>query len=214
MSDLDLSQALHTCQELAEKYNVNAHILGVDLENEELIFRYRAPKRVSFRTLERELNRHYKRGVKFAQISPRQIAAQIPGCGKCGRPLCCRTYLTKLPTIPTEILTELGLTGPIENYTGSCGRLLCCLAYETDHPEKYFKVSGEQEESLETQEESGGEETLAGRPPAEQSVVTSAIDTANPSAVEEEPAPSAKTKPLQPKQPSYSRQLRKISLKK
>lgn len=154
-------QTLQTARQIAQRTKTPIRLLEVEEKETSLIFYYRAPEQTNFRALERELNRQFKVKIEFREVSNRTLASQIPGCGRCGRPLCCRTWLTTPLHIPTQLVSS-----PLENCLGSCGKLLCCLAYETENPQQYVLKKGE---DVPTVKPSGG-------PPQEQSVVSGVMD--------------------------------------
>jgi len=93
---------------------------------------FSAPDRVDFRELARELAGILKCRVDLRQVGPRDEARLLGGVGKCGRTLCCATWLTMFPEINMGMAKTQDLALNPGKVSGVCGRLLCCLSYEND----------------------------------------------------------------------------------
>ena len=98
-----------------------------------------AEGRVDFRPLLRELGSALHCRVELHQVGDRDVAKLTGGIGRCGRLLCCSTWLTKFETVsirmassPSSGLSERKSVAPISaaGLAGACGRLRCCLRYE------------------------------------------------------------------------------------
>lgn len=74
--------------------------------------------------------------VKFTQIGARDMAMLMGGIGKCGRELCCTTFLKELPSVTLEMARKQYLFSAPEKLSGVCGRLLCCLRFELPYYEE------------------------------------------------------------------------------
>ena len=61
------------------------------------------------------------------------------GYGKCGRPLCCTTWLGKLESISMEMVREQALKVKEVQSSGSWW-LLCCLKYEVGAYKELQKI--------------------------------------------------------------------------
>ena len=104
---------------------------GYSFDGSKVFFLFTADDRVDFRELVKELAKEFKKQVQLHQIGPRDKAKLMGGYGKCGRPLCCTTWLGKLESISMEMVREQALEGKgSSKLSGSCGKLLCCLKYE------------------------------------------------------------------------------------
>lgn len=129
-----------------------------NLEGNHLTIYFKAAERVDFRELVKELNSHFKLRVELRQVGPRDEAKLVGGYGRCGRPLCCATFLSEFAPVSIKMAKQQGLPLNPMKIAGSCGRLLCCLAYEADpsmkvkaKPSSAMDVSAE--EAIETHEE-------------------------------------------------------------
>lgn len=78
--------------------------------------------------LESEFGLH----VDMAQVGPRDEARLVGGLGKCGRTLCCSSWLPFYPDVNMGMAKTQDLSLSPSKVTGLCGRLLCCLSYEND----------------------------------------------------------------------------------
>jgi len=127
------AEALAECGRLIEKLRLPMKLLGTEynLDGSRLTFFFSATERVDFRELVRELNRRFKVRVELRQLGPRDEAKLVGGFGRCGRPLCCMSFLTEFSPVSIKMAKEQNLPLNPLKISGVCGRLLCCLAYET-----------------------------------------------------------------------------------
>ncbi len=91
---------------------------------------FTADHRVDFRALVRDLASAYRARVELRQIGVREEAARIGGIGRCGRELCCSTWLTEPGPVNLGLAKDQNLSLNPAQISGGCGRLLCCLRYE------------------------------------------------------------------------------------
>jgi cell fate regulator YaaT (PSP1 superfamily) len=52
------------------------------------------------------------------------------GLGRCGREICCSSFIEKLETVSIKMAKEQGLSLNPTKISGLCGRLMCCLTFE------------------------------------------------------------------------------------
>lgn len=97
-----------------------------------LICYFTAKERVDFRELIRRISEQYKVRPEMRQIAEREETAHLGGIGPCGRELCCSSWMTHLPPVPSEAARYQGLSLNSTKITGLCGKLKCCLNYELD----------------------------------------------------------------------------------
>lgn len=127
--------ALKACKELIKKMGVDMAIFhaGYSLDGGKVYFVFTADERVDFRDLVKELAKILKKQIHLRQIGPRDKAKLIGGYGRCGRALCCKTFLGRFESINMEMVRDQGLEGKgSSKLSGSCGKLLCCLRYEIE----------------------------------------------------------------------------------
>jgi cell fate regulator YaaT (PSP1 superfamily) len=60
----------------------------------------------------------------------REEAALLGGVGRCGRELCCSTWLPELKPVSLQLAKDQKLSLNPAQISGCCGRLMCCLMYE------------------------------------------------------------------------------------
>ncbi len=97
-----------------------------------LTFNFSANGRVDFRELVRDLARHFGCRIELRQIGPRDEARLLGGLGRCGRPLCCSTWLPQFADVSMTMAKTQDLSLNPEKMSGVCGKLLCCLSYENN----------------------------------------------------------------------------------
>jgi cell fate regulator YaaT (PSP1 superfamily) len=95
-----------------------------------LTLNFSANGRVDFRELVRDLARHFGCRIELRQIGPRDEARLLGGLGRCGRPLCCSTWLPQFADVSMTMAKTQDLSLNPDKVSGVCGKLLCCLAYE------------------------------------------------------------------------------------
>ena len=93
---------------------------------------YESDERVDFRELLRDLSDRLEMRLHLQHVGPREAAAHLGGCGPCGQPLCCATFLDPTPSVNLKLAKEQRLSLTPSKISGACGRLMCCLRYEVD----------------------------------------------------------------------------------
>jgi len=97
-----------------------------------LTFYFSAEGRVDFRDLLRELASTFRTRIELKQVGVRDKAKMLGGMGRCGRHLCCSSFLCDFSTVTMKMAKEQNLPLNPMKISGSCGRLLCCLSYENE----------------------------------------------------------------------------------
>jgi cell fate regulator YaaT (PSP1 superfamily) len=97
-----------------------------------LTFYYSAENRVDFRDLVKDLAKHFGVRIDLRQVGERDEARLLGGVGKCGRSLCCSSWLQTYPSVTVKQAKEQDLPLNPTKISGVCGRLLCCLSYENE----------------------------------------------------------------------------------
>lgn len=108
---------------LAE-YNYDGSRLTIYFTSDEM--------RVDFRNLVRDLARELRSRVMLRQIGPRDQAKLVGGIDRCGRELCCTSWMPEFQPISIRMAKNQGLPLNPSEISGVCGKLLCCLAFEDD----------------------------------------------------------------------------------
>lgn len=134
-------EAAKKCRELAAKFNLPMKIVGAEYnyDGTRLTFFFTAEQRVDFRELVRELAHIFRTRIELRQIGVRDEAKILGGIGKCGRQLCCATWLAEFCPVSIRMAKHQDLPLSPMEISGLCGRLLCCLDYENDY---YQEVKG------------------------------------------------------------------------
>jgi hypothetical protein len=104
----------------------------IQADGRKATFFYIADDRVDFRELIKVYASEFKVKVEMKQIGARQEAGQVGGIGRCGRELCCATWLTDFKSVNTQAARYQNLSINQTKLSGQCGRLKCCLNYELD----------------------------------------------------------------------------------
>jgi len=126
--------ALAECGKLVEKLNLPMKLISADynLDGSRVTIYFGAEERVDFRELVREMAGRLRTRVELRQVGPRDEAKMIGGYGRCGRPLCCASFLSELAPVSMKMAKDQGLPLNPMKISGCCGRLMCCLGYECD----------------------------------------------------------------------------------
>lgn len=101
-------------------------------DRNKLIIYFTAERRVDFRELVRDLARTFRTRIELRQIGVRDESALLGGVGRCGRELCCSTWLPELKPVSLQLAKDQRLSLNPAQISGCCGRLMCCLMYEHD----------------------------------------------------------------------------------
>lgn len=99
-------------------------------DRNKLLLYFTADRRVDFRELVRDLARTFRTRIELRQIGVRDEAALLGGVGRCGRELCCSTWLPELRPVSLQLAKDQRLSLNPAQISGCCGRLMCCLMYE------------------------------------------------------------------------------------
>lgn len=130
----DAHDALIKAKELVDKYNLNMYIIDANytFDRAQLVFRFISNDRVDFRKLAKDLASIYKTRIELRQVGVRDKAREVGGCGICGRPLCCSSFLKDFESVSINMAKNQGLALNPDKINGVCDRLLCCLKYENE----------------------------------------------------------------------------------
>jgi cell fate regulator YaaT (PSP1 superfamily) len=125
-------EALVEGAKLVEKLNLPMKLISADfnLDGSRVTVYFTAEERVDFRELVREMAGRLRARVELRQVGPRDEAKLIGGYGRCGRSLCCSTFLGDLAPVSMKMAKDQGLPLNPMKISGCCGRLMCCLGYE------------------------------------------------------------------------------------
>jgi len=124
--------ALIECGKMIAELNLPMKLLSAEysLDSSRLTFLFSAEERVDFRELVRRLSGKFKVRVELRQVGSRDEAKLLGSYGRCGRELCCASFLTEFSPVSIKMAKEQDLPLNPMKISGACGRLMCCLAYE------------------------------------------------------------------------------------
>ena len=127
-------QALEKCREKALEMGLPMKVIRAEynFNGHRLLFAFISEQRIDFRELVRVMARSFKTRIEMKQIGARDDAKLIGGYGRCGRQLCCSSWLTEFHPVSIKMAKQQDLPLSPSEISGPCGRLLCCLAYEDD----------------------------------------------------------------------------------
>ena len=91
-----------------------------------------ADERQDVRDAGKALGRALSMRVLIRQIGSRDLAKTLGGVGRCGKELCCSTFLPDFPKTNIRHAKDQNLALSPAKTSGVCGRPLCCLSYEHD----------------------------------------------------------------------------------
>lgn len=109
-------------------------------DGRKLMFYFSAEGRVDFRNLVRRLASRFRTRIELRQIGSRDATKKIGGLGSCGRPLCCKTFLTDFQPVSIKMVREQNVSMNPAKISGPCGRLMCCLSYEQEAYRELNKI--------------------------------------------------------------------------
>ncbi len=126
-------EAFEVCKKFIIKYELDMQVFSANysFDGNRLLFMFTADERIDFRDLVKDLAKTLQKQIYLRQIGPRDKAKIVGGFGKCGRELCCSTFLGKLESIGMDMVRIQSLESKgSSKLSGVCGKLLCCLKYE------------------------------------------------------------------------------------
>ena len=125
-------EVLAECGELVAKHDLPMKLVAAEynFDGSHLTIFFSAEGKIDFRALLKEMGATFKTRVEMRQIGARDVAKLLGGIGRCGRTLCCATFLTKFVPISVRMARDQSLPLNPATISGACGKLLCCLKYE------------------------------------------------------------------------------------
>ena len=115
-----------------------------------LTLHFSAPDRVDFRLLAKDLASIFRCRIELRQIGARDEARLLGGLGRCGRTLCCSSWLPIFPEVSMNMAKTQDLPLNPQKVSGVCGRLLCCLSYENEQYKQMKAVMPRLGQTIET----------------------------------------------------------------
>jgi cell fate regulator YaaT (PSP1 superfamily) len=127
-------EALIECGRMIDELQLPMKLLSAEynVDGSRLTFLFSAEQRVDFRELVRRLTRQFKVKVELRQVGTRDEAKLLGGFGRCGRPLCCMSFISEFDPVSIRMAKDQDLPLNPMKISGVCGRLMCCLGYESE----------------------------------------------------------------------------------
>ena len=126
--------AFEVCQKKILERGLDMKLVRVEsnFDGSKIIFFFTSDGRVDFRELVRDLAGVFRARIELRQIGVRDEAKMLGGLGSCGRPVCCKAFLSDFAPVSIKMAKEQSLSLSPTKISGICGRLMCCLKYEQD----------------------------------------------------------------------------------
>ncbi len=127
-------EALDICKQRAAALRMDIKVVKVEFsfDGASAVVYFTSEQRVDFRNLVHDLSQALRTRVEMRQVGVRDEAKFIGGFGKCGRELCCASWLREFTPVSIKMAKAQDLPLNAPEVSGLCGRLLCCLSYEND----------------------------------------------------------------------------------
>jgi cell fate regulator YaaT (PSP1 superfamily) len=128
----DEERVRRATREIVERHQLRMKVTEAEwqFDRKKLTIYFTADRRVDFRELVRDLARTFRTRIELRQIGVRDESALLGGVGRCGRELCCSTWLPELKPVSLQLAKDQNLSLNPAQISGCCGRLMCCLMYE------------------------------------------------------------------------------------
>jgi len=128
------ADALATCKDRAAALGMDMKAVKAEysFDGSSIVVYFTADQRVDFRHLVHDLAQTLQTRVEMRQVGVRDAAKFIGGYGRCGRDLCCASWLREFAPVSIKMAKQQDLPLNTSEVSGGCGRLLCCLGYEND----------------------------------------------------------------------------------
>ena len=125
-------EAFKVCQEKINEHKLDMKLVDVEytFDNNKLLFYFTADGRIDFRELVKDLASVFKTRIELRQIGIRDETKLMGGLGVCGRPFCCKSFLSEFVQVSIKMAKEQNLSLNSSKISGACGKLMCCLRYE------------------------------------------------------------------------------------
>ena len=134
-------EAFKICQQKIAEHKLEMKLVDVEytFDNNKLLFYFTAEGRVDFRELVKDLASIFKTRIELRQIGIRDETKLMGGLGVCGRPFCCKSFLSEFAQVSIKMAKEQNLSLNSTKISGACGKLMCCLRYEHETYEDAIK---------------------------------------------------------------------------
>lgn len=122
------------CLDYIEELQLSMNLFSVEstFDGNKLTFFFTADGRIDFRQLVKMLVKKFHTRIEMRQVGIRNQAKMCGGVGRCGREICCSSFLGNFEPISIRMAKNQGLSLNPTKISGLCGRLMCCLTYEDE----------------------------------------------------------------------------------
>ncbi len=122
------------CQQRADALRLDMKVVKAEysFDGSGVVVYFSSEQRIDFRNLVHDLGQILHTRVEMRQVGVRDEAKFLGGYGRCGRPLCCASWLREFAPVSIKMAKSQDLPLNASEVSGVCGRLLCCLSYEND----------------------------------------------------------------------------------
>jgi len=121
----------------------------VSFDNKKILIVFTSDNRVDFRKLVRILAGTFKKKIQLLQIGVKDRARILGEYGVCGKKLCCKSFLTTMPSVVMDAAREQNIAFKgAESLSGMCDKLKCCLNFELEQYKKLKKLFPKHGENL------------------------------------------------------------------
>lgn len=128
------NKAFDFCIQCINDLDLLMNLFSVEcaFERNKLTFFYTADGRIDFRELIKLLVKEFNIRIEMRQVGIRNLSKHCGGVGKCGREICCSSFLQAFDPVSIKMAKEQGLSLNPTKISGVCGRLMCCLTFENE----------------------------------------------------------------------------------
>ncbi|UCD32565.1 MAG: stage 0 sporulation protein [Desulfobacterales bacterium] len=122
------------CQKCIKELELKMNLFSVEsaFDASKLTFFFTSESRVDFRQLVKMLVRELGVRIEMRQVGIRNQAKMCGGLGRCGRELCCSSFIEKFEPVSIRMAKDQDLSLNPTKISGQCGRLMCCLTFECE----------------------------------------------------------------------------------
>jgi cell fate regulator YaaT (PSP1 superfamily) len=130
----DEKSAHEYCLKCIQEIDLKMNLFTVEksFDGSKITFFFTAEGRVDFRRLVKMLVKQLGSRIEMRQVGIRNQAKMCGGIGRCGRELCCSSFLEKFEPVSIRMAKDQSLSLNPTKISGQCGRLMCCLTYESE----------------------------------------------------------------------------------
>ncbi len=127
-------EAFDFCIRCIDDLDLFMNLFSVEstFDQKKLTFFYTADGRIDFRGLIKLLVKEFSIRIEMRQVGIRNLSKHCGGLGKCGREICCASFMHTFEPVSIKMAKEQGLSLNPTKISGVCGRLMCCLTYENE----------------------------------------------------------------------------------